>query len=351
MSKDTTASSKQTQRTTDGGGGSTAAAFGGHATGSAAAAFGGCAANQVGSTKQVGSTTSPLATALVLKYKFTELLHIMLRLFLQPLATSELKKFATAYYANKKHKETKSDQNYVSKSIKALGFLLQGLPEVEQSKGLKALRNNFTIDFEKFRMSIMQKYVFPVKDLNVEAKKHQFYIAFCKLLCGLMTIYIAQCGIRGYPKDVAIADLVAAKNDTILVPINMNTKQFLKAYVKAHGIQVFTKLTIDIDIADLINKVNGAPPINAAANVDANQEENGEVAPPQDQAEGVDDRNQDNEMMKRTTNAKLIGSRVAVCHNIVDAIMKCVIKTIQLFCKQRLDNKEAKQMKAAIMLP
>ncbi len=76
----------------------------------------------------------------------------------------------------------------------------------------------------------MQKYDFPVNDLNVEAKKHQFYIAFCKLLCGLATIYIAQCGIRGYPKDDAITDLFAAKNNTILIPINMNTKQFLKAY-------------------------------------------------------------------------------------------------------------------------
>jgi hypothetical protein len=206
----------------------------------------------------------------------------MLQPFLQLLATSVLSKFATAYYANKKHKETKSDQNYISKSIKALGFPLQGLPEVEQSEGFKALSNNFTIDLENFRMSIMQKYDFPVNDLNVEAKKHQFYIAFCKLLRGLMTISIAQCGIRGYPKDVTIADLVAAKNDTILVPINMNTKQFQKAYayIKAHGIQVFPKPTIDNDIANLIKEVNSAPPINVAANVDANQEENGEAAPP-----------------------------------------------------------------------
>jgi hypothetical protein len=116
------------------------------------------------------------------------------------------------------------DQNYVSKSVKALGFLLQGLPEVEQSKGFKALHNDFTIDLNNFCMSIMQKYVFPVNDLNVKAKKHQFFIAFCKLLRGLTTIYIAQCGIKGYPKDVAIADLVVAKNDSILVPINMNTK-------------------------------------------------------------------------------------------------------------------------------
>ncbi len=132
-----------------------------------------------------------------------------------------LSKFATVYYANKKHKETKSYQNYVSNSIKALGFPLQGPSEIEQSKGFKALHNNFTIDLKNFRMSIMQKYVFPVNNLNVKAKKHQFYIAFCKLLRGLATIYIAQCGIMEYPKDVAIADLVTAKNDTILVPINM----------------------------------------------------------------------------------------------------------------------------------
>ncbi len=197
----------------------------------------------------------------------------------------------------------------------------------------------------------MQKYVFPVNDLNVEAKKHQFYIAFCKLLRGLATIYIAQSEIRGYPEDVAIANLVTAKNDTILVPINMNTKQFLKAYIKAHGIQVFPKPTIDNDIADLIDKVNGAPPIDTAVNVDANQEENGKAATPQDQVEGANDRNQDVKMMELNVNAKFIGGKVTVCHNIFDAIMKCVIKPVQRFHKQRLDNKEAKQIKAAITLP
>ena len=122
-----------------------------------------------------------------------------------------LSKFATAYYAEAKHNETKLDQNYVSKSVKGLGFLLEGLPEVEQSEGFKALRNDFTIDLEKFRMSIMQNYVFPVNDMNVKAKRHQFHIALCKLLRGLATIYIAQCGITGYSEDVAIADLITIK--------------------------------------------------------------------------------------------------------------------------------------------
>ena len=299
---------------------------------------------------------SPLAAALVLKDKFIESLHIMSQPFLQPLATSVLSKFATAYYADEKHKETKSDQNYVSKAVKALGFPLQGLPEVEQSEGFKALRNDFTIDLEKFRMSIMQNYVFPVNDLNVEAKKNQFYIAFCKLLRGLATIYIAQCGITGYPEDVAIADLIAAKSDTVLVPIGLNTKQFLKAYIKAHGIQVFPKPTIDNDIADLIDEINGAPRIDANADADINQGEIvliGEAALAQDQAEGEEEaRDQDDaEMIQLTANAEIIGGRSTVCRNIFDAIVKCVIEPIQQFHKQRIDNEEAKRIKAAITLP
>ncbi len=132
MSEDATAqqnSSQQTQCSTKEGGSFADAASGGRATSSAAAASGGCVANQAGSTKQVGSTTSPLAAALVLNDKFIKLLHIMSQpfLFLQRLITSVLRKFANAYNADKKHKETKSDQKYVSKSVKALGFPLQGV--------------------------------------------------------------------------------------------------------------------------------------------------------------------------------------------------------------------------------
>jgi hypothetical protein len=282
MSEDATAqqnSFKQTRCSSKGGSGFATAASGGCAVGSTAATSGSCAANPTGSTKQAGSTMSPLAAALVLKDKFIKLLHQMLQPFLTPLATSVLSKFATAYYANKKHKETKLDQKYVSKAAKALGFPLQGLPEVEQKEGFKALRNDFTIDLEKFRKSIMQDYIFKVNDLNVKAKKHQFHIAICKLLRGLATIYIAQCGIVNYPKDVAIANFIAAKNDTVLVPLNIDLKKFLKAYMKAHGIQVFPKPTINNNIADLIDKVNGNPRIDPRAN-DGN-------AAPQDQAEGV----------------------------------------------------------------
>jgi hypothetical protein len=57
---------------------------------------------------------SPLAAALVLKDKFIKLLHTMLQPFLKPLSTSVLSKFANAYYADEKHKETKPVQKYSS---------------------------------------------------------------------------------------------------------------------------------------------------------------------------------------------------------------------------------------------
>ena len=344
-------SSKQSRRSNDGGSGCV--------VGYVAAASGGSAANQAGNTKQDGSTMSPLAAALVLKDKFIVSLHIMSQPFLQPLSTSVLSKFATAYYAEAKHNETKSDQNYVSKSVKGLGFLLQGLPEVEQSEGFKALRNDFTIDLEKFRMSIMQNYVFPLNDMNVEAKRHQFHIALCKLLHGLATIYIAQCGITGYSEDVAIADLITIKNDTILVPVNLNTKQFLKVYVKAHGIQVFPKPSINNNISNLIDEINGAPPVQAnaeEADADANQADGVEGAPQDPQVWNLEEeeegnQNDDAEMMELAANAEIIGGRSTVCRNIFDAIMRCVIKPIHAFHKQRLDNEEAKRIKAAITLP
>ncbi len=108
---------------------------------------------------------------------------------------------------------------------------------------------------------------------------------------------------------------------------------------------MFPKPTIDNDIADLINKVNSAPLIDAAANVDANQEENGKASPPQDQAEGANDRNQGGKMMELTTNAKLIGGRVTVCCNIFEAIMKCVIEPLQLFTSKGLIMKKQNKSK------
>ena len=50
--------------------------------------------------------------------------------------------------------------------------------------------------------------------------------------------------------------------------------------------------------------------------------------PPKDLLKGAEEMNQDNTMMDLTANAKIIGNGATVCHNIFDAIMKCVIESI-----------------------
>jgi hypothetical protein len=102
---------------------------------------------------------------------------------------------------------------------------------------------------------------------------------------------------------------------------------------------------------NLINKVNGTPPIDATADVDAYQEEEGDTLPPQDHSVGAEERNQYDEILELTANAKILDGRFTVYCNIFDAIGKCIIKPIQLFHKQRLAKEEAKQIKVAIKLP
>ncbi len=54
------------------------------------------------------------------------------------------------------------------------------MPEVHKSQGFKTLRNNLTVDIEKYRAMITQEYVLNAKDLNVEAKRTIYYTAICK---------------------------------------------------------------------------------------------------------------------------------------------------------------------------
>jgi hypothetical protein len=134
--------SKRSQRANDSG----FAAVGGFAAnGSAVAGSFAATPNAAGITKKEGSI-SPLSAALVLKATFIELLPKASRPFLTPLAESALREFASHFYAEEKAKETKSDPNYVPSSAKKLGIVLQAMPEVQESQGFKALRNNLTAD-------------------------------------------------------------------------------------------------------------------------------------------------------------------------------------------------------------
>ncbi len=127
-------------------------------------------ANTAGNTTSVLSI-SPLKAALVLKVTFIELLPTASCPFLTPLPESALHEFAAFFYADEKVKETKSNPSYVPSSAKKLGIVLQAMPEVQESRGFKTLRNELTANLEKFQSMITKEYILKVSDLNVLAKK------------------------------------------------------------------------------------------------------------------------------------------------------------------------------------
>ena len=92
----------------------------------------------------------PLSEALVLKVTFIELVPTASPPFLKPLAGSALREFTCHFYTEEQVNETKSNPNYVSKSAKKLEIVLQAMPEVQESQGFRALRNNLSVDLEIF---------------------------------------------------------------------------------------------------------------------------------------------------------------------------------------------------------
>jgi hypothetical protein len=144
----------------------------------------------------------------------------------------------------------KSDPNYVPSSAKKLGIVLQALPEVQESQGFKALRNNLTADLEKFHAMITQEYILKANDMNVEAKRSRYNAAICKWIWGLAQAFIAQQNIYNYNEDVAVLDLITANQDNILVLLGIPLPKFLSAYKVAHKLQGIPTPTINFNFQD-----------------------------------------------------------------------------------------------------
>jgi hypothetical protein len=55
--------------------------------------------------------------------------------------------------------------------MKKIGIAHQAMPEVQESQGFKALRNNLTANLEKFRAVVMQEHILKANNMNVKGKR------------------------------------------------------------------------------------------------------------------------------------------------------------------------------------
>jgi hypothetical protein len=217
---------------------------------------------------------------------------------------------------------------------------------------------------------ITQEYILKANDMNVEAKRSRYNATICKWIQRHVQAFIGQQNLYNYNKDVAMLDLIAGNQDDILVLLGIPLPKILAAYKVVHNLQGIPTPTIDFNLQDKLDQINGTAPLGA--------EEGPSIAPPatggpptQDPSPAPGDgelvvvigdyqqpTNQDDEeeeqMMVDLTNAvetAAIGGRATVCRLIYNAVFKGTIESIWKFHSQCKENKETKQIKAAFTFP
>ena len=167
-----------------------------------------------------------------------------------------------------------------------------------------------------------------------------------------------QQNIYNYKEDVAVLDLIAGNQDDILVSLGIPLNKILAAYKVAHKLQRIPTPTINFNFQDELDRINGTPPLEeeAAPHADAADDANQALAVviyDNDLGNQDDNDEEEQEMVDATNSVKTaaIGGRVAICHQIYDAVMNGTVEPICKFHLQRNENEETKRIKASFHYP
>jgi hypothetical protein len=112
------------------------------------------------------------------------------------------------------------------------------------------------------------RYVLPVQDVNVRAIRKRFQLSYCRLLSLGEKGFIAQVGAEGYDASVTIMDLLAMHGNDVAAPLNITPHYFLVLFKEAAGLTTIPTPTVDHSMTELIDKINGTPPLGARGQED-----------------------------------------------------------------------------------
>ncbi len=111
-------------------------------------------------------------------------------------------------------------------------------------------------------------YVLPVQDLNVRVMRKRFQLSYCRLLSSAAKGFIAQVRAKGYNASVTIMDLLAMHGNDVAAPLNVTPHDFLILFKEAAGLTTIPTPTVDHSMTELIDKINGTPPLGARGQED-----------------------------------------------------------------------------------
>jgi len=109
-----------------------------------------------------------------------------------------------------------------------------------------------------------------MQDFNVRAMRKRFQLSFCRLLSKAAKVFIALEGAEGYNNNVAVMDLFAMHGNEVAAPLNVTPHNLLVLFKEAAGLRIIPLPTVEHSLTEIIDKVNGTAPAEAARQRDLN---------------------------------------------------------------------------------
>ncbi len=201
---------------------------------------------------------------------YTATLHQKLQPFLNNLIQRVLKDTSAFHYKSEKLQEMHANPECVPAIYRTVGvkLQLQAVSEVTKSAGYKTLEDKLAGKIKALQRNWATRYVLSVQDLNVRAIRKRFKLSYCRLLSLAAKGFIAQVITKGYNKSITIMDLLAMHGKDVVTPLNVTPHDFLVLFKEATGLMNIPTPTVNHSMTELIDKINGTPPLEARGRED-----------------------------------------------------------------------------------
>ena len=201
---------------------------------------------------------------------YVEMLHNKLQPFLHDLIRHVLKDASTFHHKHEKLQEMRANPDYVPAVCRTVGMKFQAVSEVSKSTGFKNLEDKLEGEIQALRRNWAKRFFLPIKDFNVPAIRKRFQLSFCRLLLKAAKVFIAVEGIEGYNDNAAVMDLFAMHGNEVAAPLKVTPHDLLVLFKEAVGLTTTPFPTVKHSLTEIIDKVNGTAPAEAARQRDLN---------------------------------------------------------------------------------
>ena len=178
---------------------------------------------------------SPLEIAIVAAGKYTKTLRFNdMRNDCQNIAETYLRKYATAYRAQKQFDKDSNDPSYIANSAK-LSFTLQPMKVVSQDQEFKDLVRMTQEIVQECRERLTKQHL-ACTEMNNKALKAEVTETFVHSLKEIVDYLYAEYDVQGLSPHVAIANILHSNRAAATGFLKIDSEKFNAIYCRVHGL-------------------------------------------------------------------------------------------------------------------